>query len=207
MSSRGEPVATGARPGAGAGGSGRRLPRAQRRDQVLVAATAAFARSGFAATSLDDVAREAGVTRMIVYTHFESKTALYQAVLERMKARLSEATGAPDYGTFSIAALLEVAAAEPAGFRLLFHHAAREPEFRAEIDRMRTSAFAIAADYIGTTVPDPAWAHWASALIPTFTIEAVIAWLDAGQPDEPARAADRIARGIAGIVDAARRAD
>ncbi|GDY33361.1 hypothetical protein GTS_49940 [Gandjariella thermophila] len=34
-------------------------------------------------------------------------------------------------------------------------------------------------------------------------IEATIAWLDAGQPDDPERAADRIARGIAGIVDAA----
>ncbi len=46
---------------------GRRLPRAQRREQILTAATEAFARSGFAATSLEDIAAEAGITRVILY--------------------------------------------------------------------------------------------------------------------------------------------
>src|ERR1700753_2443653 len=121
----------------------RRLPRAARRDQILRAAPEAFTRSGFAATSLDDVAREAGVTRMVLYTHFESKTALYQSVLHRMRDLLNAATGAPDYDEFSIDALLSAAADEPAGFRLLFHHAAREPEFRADVDRIRDSGFGI----------------------------------------------------------------
>jgi AcrR family transcriptional regulator len=181
----------------------RRMPRAQRREQLLVTATEAFARSGFAATSLEDVARAAGVTRMIVYTHFESKTALYQAVLERMRGKLKQATGAPEYGELSISAVVRVAAAEPAGFRLLFHHAAREPEFRAVVERMREHAFAVGYQYIGSRIPG-GWARWASALVPTFTIEAIIAWLDAGQPDSPASAAARIRRGIEGIVEAAR---
>jgi AcrR family transcriptional regulator len=180
----------------------RRLPRAARREQILTTATEAFARTGFAATSLDDVAREAGVTRMVVYTHFESKTALYQAVLDRMRDRLNAATGAPDYDDFSVAALLSVAAAEPAGFRLLFHHAAREPEFRAEVDRIRASGFEIARRYLGPEIPDPAWADWACYLIPSVTLEAVIAWLDAGQPDIET-AANRIRKVIAGIVEAA----
>jgi AcrR family transcriptional regulator len=41
--------------------------RAQRREQILAAATEAFARSGFAATSLDDIAAEAGVTLVVLY--------------------------------------------------------------------------------------------------------------------------------------------
>ena len=41
----------------------RRMPRAQRREQILAAATRAFARAGFANTGLDVVAAEAGVTR------------------------------------------------------------------------------------------------------------------------------------------------
>jgi AcrR family transcriptional regulator len=180
----------------------RRLPRAARREQILRAATEAFARSGFAATSLDDVAAEAGVTRMVVYTHFESKTVLYRAVLDRMRDLLNAATGAPDYDDFSIAALLSVAAAEPAGFRLLFHHAAREPEFRAEVDRIRAQGFRIARRYLGSEIPDPAWADWACYLIPNVTQEAVIAWLDAGQPDQ-AVAAVRIRQAIAGILAAA----
>jgi AcrR family transcriptional regulator len=180
----------------------RRLPRAERREQILRAATEAFARSGFAATSLDDVAAEAGVTRMIVYTHFESKEALYRAVLDRMRTQLHTATGSPDYDEFSIKGLLDVAAAEPAGFRLLFHHAAREAEFRADVDRFRARGFDVARRYLAPSIPDQRLADWAFHLIPTVTIEAVIAWLDAGMPDR-AGAANRIREVIQGIVNAA----
>ena len=69
----------------------RRLHRAQRREQILAAATEAFARTGFAATSLDEIAAHAGVTRVILYRHFDSKAGLYQAVLDRMCARLDAA--------------------------------------------------------------------------------------------------------------------
>jgi AcrR family transcriptional regulator len=185
------------------GVTSRRLPRAQRREQILAAATEAFARSGFAATSLDDIAAEAGVTRMIVYTHFDSKTALYQAVLARVREGLNEATGAPDYDRFSVAGLLAAAAAEPAGFRLLFHHTAREPEFRSEVDRVRAAGFDVAYRYLAPGIPDPAWADWAARLLPVVVQEAVIAWLDAGQPD-PDTAAERIMTVINGIEAAAK---
>jgi AcrR family transcriptional regulator len=180
----------------------RRLPRAERREQILRAATEAFARSGFAATSLDHVAHEAGVTRMVVYTHFESKSALYRAVLARMRNLLNEAIGAPDYQHFSVEALLAVAAAEPAGFRLLFHHAAREPEFRAEVDRFRATGSEAYRRHGSADDSDPRWLEWAARLVPTVTMEAVIAWLDAGMPDR-ASTADRITRAIRGIIDAA----
>jgi AcrR family transcriptional regulator len=55
---------------------GRRLRRAERREQILAAATEAFAAAGFAATSLDDVAAQAGVSRAILYRHFDSKNGL-----------------------------------------------------------------------------------------------------------------------------------
>src|SRR5438876_1819193 len=66
----------------------RRLRRAQRREQVLAAATEAFARGGCAATRLYDIAAQAGITRVILYRQLDSKTELYQAVLDRMCARL-----------------------------------------------------------------------------------------------------------------------
>lgn len=180
----------------------RRLPRQQRREQILRAATAAFARTGFAATSLDDVATESGVTKMVLYTHFESKTALYRAVLDRMSDVLNEATGAPNFDSLSIEGLLSAAAAEPAGFRVLFHHAAREPEFRAEVDRIREAGHEVARRYIGPRIPDPVWADWACRLLPTVAIEAVIAWLDAGQPDI-VDAALRIRAVLSSIVNVA----
>jgi AcrR family transcriptional regulator len=181
-----------------------RLPRAQRREQILAAATQAFARAGFAATSLDDVAVEAGITRVILYRHFDSKTDLYQAVLDRVCALLAThvAEQVGEFTDASIDGLLAAAAADPAGFRLLFRHAAREPEFKAQADRFRTEIHDIAHLQIKAYVADPAWARWASQLTPTVAIESVLAWLDAGQPD-PARAAHRIRAAIGGVTAAA----
>src|SRR5262245_64177584 len=73
--------------------SARRLPRTQRREQIIAAATRAFARAGFAATNLDDIAAEAGISRAILYRHFDSKTDLYQAVLDSACGRVIAATG------------------------------------------------------------------------------------------------------------------
>src|SRR5437773_10543189 len=108
--------------------SARRLPRGQRREQIIAAATRAFAKAGFAATNLDDIAAEAGISRAILYRHFDSKTDLYRAVLDSACQRLIAATGADQFTEQSIAGLLAAAAEDPAGFRLLFHHAAHEPE-------------------------------------------------------------------------------
>jgi AcrR family transcriptional regulator len=180
----------------------RRLPRAERREQILDAATRAFARTGFTATGLDEVAAEAGVTHVILYRHFASKTDLYRAVLDRACGRLAGTVGTEHYDDSSIAMLLRAAAADPDGFRLLFRHAAREPEFRDVVDTLRSAATEIAGQHLAETLPAGPWRNWAAQLVPTATIEAVIAWLDAGQPD-PERAAARIGQAVHGIIQAA----
>ena len=186
----------------------RRLPRAQRREQILAAATDAFARSGFAGTSLEDIAAAAGVTRVILYRHFDSKTGLYQAVLDRMCDRLDAHVAEPVGGftDASIDGLLQAAAGSPAGFRLLFKHALREPEFSERIEKFRADISAAAYVQIGALVPDEGVARWAAQLAPAVAIEAVIAWLDAGQPD-PARAATRVRQAVMGVIGAAMTAD
>jgi AcrR family transcriptional regulator len=180
----------------------RRLRRAERREQLLAAATQAFARTGFAATSLDDIAEAAGISRVLLYRHFESKTDLYRAVLDRAIARLTAAVGTRDYTDASIDALLGAAAEDPDGFRLLFHHAAREPEFRQQMDRLRRGMVATARRELARVIGDRAWVQWAAQLAPVVAIEAVMAWLDAGQPD-PDQAADRIRQALAGVISAA----
>jgi AcrR family transcriptional regulator len=182
----------------------RRLPRAQRREQVLTAATRAFARTGYTATGLDDVAAEAGVTHVILYRHFTSKNDLYRAVLDRACTRLFEAVGTGDYDENAIPALLRAAAADPDGFRLLFRHAAREPEFRDVVDGIRTAAVDVAQRHLTESIPAGPWREWAALLVPTVALEAVIAWLDAGQPD-PDDAARRIHEAIHAVIDAAAR--
>ncbi|MDR0341628.1 MAG: TetR/AcrR family transcriptional regulator [Nocardiopsaceae bacterium] len=180
----------------------RRLRRAERREQIIDAATRAFARAGFAATSLDDVAAEAGITRVILYRHFESKAGMYRAVLDRACTRLAETVGTGSYGEDAIPALVRAAAGDPDAFRLLFRHAAREPEFRAHADALTTASAEVARHDLERQLPPGPWLDWAARLVPAVAIEAVIAWLDAGQPD-PGQAPGRIGQVIFGAIQAA----
>jgi len=65
-----------------------RLPGPERRQQLLEAARLAFANTGFHETSMNDVAKVAGVTKPVLYQRFESKRDLYRAVLEDISQRL-----------------------------------------------------------------------------------------------------------------------
>jgi AcrR family transcriptional regulator len=72
-----------------------RLSRAERRErtreELLAAAEALFTTRGFHATTVDEVAAEAGYTRGAVYSNFTSKEDLFFAVYERrVDARVAE---------------------------------------------------------------------------------------------------------------------
>ncbi len=189
----------------GVGEPASRLPRAERRQQILAAATDAFARSGFAATGLDDVAKAAGITRAILYRHFESKTDLYRTVLNRARQHLNDAVGKAPYSERIIDDLVAAAAQDPAGFRLLFHQAAREPQFRSDTDHFNSLMVAMAYQHLAASVPDPPWAQWAAHMAPSITITAITSWLDAGQPD-PGLAAAAIRHVLRSVTEAARHA-
>jgi TetR/AcrR family transcriptional regulator len=51
------------------------------RDAVFDSAASQFARGGFDGVSVDDIARDAGVNKAMIYYHFADKIALYRAVL------------------------------------------------------------------------------------------------------------------------------
>jgi AcrR family transcriptional regulator len=77
-----------------------RLPVAERRALIIEAAGQLFGERGYDATRLDEIAAAAGVTKPILYRHFESKRDLYLALLERHRADLSGFVDAiPDEGT------------------------------------------------------------------------------------------------------------
>jgi len=69
----------------------RRLPRDERARQLLDVAEAVFAERGVQASSMEDIAERAGVTKPIVYDHFGSKDGLVAAVVVRAGAVLGEA--------------------------------------------------------------------------------------------------------------------
>jgi AcrR family transcriptional regulator len=61
----------------------RRLPGAERREVILESAARLFGERGYSGTTLNDVAAESKVTKPVLYRHFDSKKALYLALLER----------------------------------------------------------------------------------------------------------------------------
>ena len=65
-----------------------RLPRDQRRIQLLDAASEVFASKGYHAAAMDDIADAAGVSKPVLYQHFPSKLDLYLALLDQSCDRL-----------------------------------------------------------------------------------------------------------------------
>jgi AcrR family transcriptional regulator len=164
-------------------GSRKLLSRTERRAQLIQAAATAFAAAGFAATGLDDVAVQAGVTRAIIYRHFASKDELYRAVLDDTQARLRSRVGSPDtYTPDTVEDLVGAACENPDGFRLLFRHAQREPEFAESTEERSRLATRITEVYLRETQPDDRQRRWLAELIPKVTIELILSWLEADRP-------------------------
>jgi AcrR family transcriptional regulator len=59
----------------------RRLRSEERREQLLSVAATLFASTGYEATTMDQVAQAAGVTKPLLYQHFDSKHALYEELV------------------------------------------------------------------------------------------------------------------------------
>jgi AcrR family transcriptional regulator len=68
-----------------------RLSAAQRRRLIEDAAAHLFARRGYAATTVEDIVTEAGVSKPMLYRHFESKKELHMKLLERRRDELAAA--------------------------------------------------------------------------------------------------------------------
>ena len=78
------------------GADRQRRPK-NRRDSILTVASTLFHRSGYAGTSLDDIASAVGITAPALYRHFRNKDELYVAALELNLRQLETAvSGAAD---------------------------------------------------------------------------------------------------------------
>src|SRR5271165_5786514 len=76
-----------------AGPPPKRLPADRRRQQLLDVSLTLFAERGFNATTMDDIAEAAGVTKPLLYQHFVSKRALYLELVESVAVTMLEAVG------------------------------------------------------------------------------------------------------------------
>lgn len=187
----------------------RPLPRAERRQTIVEGAARAFAAAGFDGTTMEAIAQQAGVTKLILYRHFESKEELYRTVLEEVSGELAhdvatarqQGNGPPGHSRHVIVpAFLAVARRHPDGFRLLWRHAAHEPRFAAYAEDVRTVSVAFAARLLEPRV-DPALLDWAAPTAVAFLVEALLTWLDTGDPAEDGRFADLTSRSLVALVD------
>lgn len=138
----------------------------RRRPLVLDAALKLFVKHGYGGTSMDAIARAAGVTKPVVYDCYPSKEKLFRALLEREERRLLEGVAASmpqeasagDMEALLISgftALIEAAAAAPDSWRVVFdsEHGA-DPVVARRVRRAREISVARLRELIEPVLPD-----------------------------------------------------
>lgn len=169
--------------------------------QLRRAAAAAFLAGGYDGTSVEAVADRAGVTRLIVYRHFDGKEELYRAVLSSVTERLRARFEAIEPASV-VVTLVEVAREEPDAFRLLWRHARNEPAFAAEAELFRLVAAEYAETVVGRRIADATMRRWAAASVVDHLHDGICRWLDDGDPERDAEFAERLRRGARALVEA-----
>ncbi len=135
----------------------RRIPASARRALLFDAALREFSTHGYEGASLGRIANDAGVTRTVLYDHFPSKRALFDALLEakhdQLFAHLQDAMarGAPSAQRIRamLDAFLAFAEREPEAWRLLYpEHAPVDAEVAADHRRRNRAASRLLASML-----------------------------------------------------------
>ncbi len=122
-----------------------RLPRDERRAQLLVAALETFTASGYHAASMDEIAERASVSKPVLYQHFPSKLDLYLAVLDlhidslvfAIQKAIASTRENKNRVKATIDAYFGFIEGEGEAFRLLFESdMSVEPQVRERLERM-----------------------------------------------------------------------
>lgn len=140
----------------------RRLSAEERRESILDAANEVFGKHGFEHVRIDDVATAAGISKALIYEHFESKQDLYAELMNRaaidLLRVLVEAASAP-----GMEGALRMENAAAAGFLWVqehphaFHMFIRDvtdPEISAQQDALRRGAVTAMADVMEMEPPE-----------------------------------------------------
>ena len=152
---------------AGATPRGARLPRNERRAQLLDSALEVFVAQGFHAAAMDDIAERAGVSKPVLYQHFPGKLDLYlalldascDAIIDSCRTALDSTNDNKQRVTAAMQAFYDYMASHDGAFRLVFESdLTNEPAVRAAVDRVTSECAAMIAHVIhdDTGLPDQA---------------------------------------------------
>jgi AcrR family transcriptional regulator len=137
----------------------RRLGAPQRREQLVAAAQRLFAERGYRATTMEDIANAAGVTKPLLYQHFESKRALYlelvqqvsNDLLDALRSSQLHASGPRQMTESGYRAYFELIVTHEDAFRLLFGRSTPEdPELSNAAHEVETAVL----DVIEVSMPE-----------------------------------------------------
>ncbi|MGA9277046.1 TetR/AcrR family transcriptional regulator [Ilumatobacter sp.] len=151
-----------------------RLPANARREQILDVALDVFASAGFHGASMNDIAEAAGVTKPVLYQHFDSKRDLYKALLDEVGQRLldsiakatAEATDGKSQTHLGFLAYFRWVASDNAGFRLLFGNGtSNDDEFTQSVAKITASAAEATAPLIAVDISESTRRTLAHALV------------------------------------------
>ncbi|GAA0980067.1 putative HTH-type transcriptional regulator TtgW [Nocardioides aquaticus] len=146
---------------------GGRLPRSERRAQLLDAALGVFVAQGFHAAAMDDIADRAGVSKPVLYQHFPGKLELYLALLDTscdaIISGCREALEATQDNKQRVAATVDAfytyVAHDAGAFRLVFESdLTNEPAVREQVDRVTADCATMIAAVIADDTGLPAGA-------------------------------------------------
>lgn len=142
-----------------------RLPADERRSLIVREAGRLFGRHGYDDTRLEDVAAAAGVSKPIVYRHFESKQALYLALLARHEDDLPTfveglAPGPGDSPTALVSQILDgwldYVHENSYAWLMLFRDTSGDEEIKVARRRVSLRAREVLADFIRVVAPETA---------------------------------------------------
>lgn len=179
-----------------------RLPAARRRRQLLDVALRLFAEHGYHDTSMNDIARQAGVTKPVLYQHFTSKRELFAELLEEVGAGMQEvvtkavaAAGSPrEMVTMGFAAYFQFVQDHRDAFTLFYGGGlARDSEFADVINRVESTIAAQVADLIEIDGLSPEQRRVLGHGIVGLIEGASVHWLNSASDADPGMLASQLA--------------
>jgi AcrR family transcriptional regulator len=140
------------------------MPAADRREAILAAALDVFAAAGYHETTLESVAERAGISKALIYEHFDSKRNLHRALLERYMQELLErvagAIGPAPPGEprlrAGVEAFLDFVEERRDAWRFVFQNVG-DPDIVAAVERIREEVANSVAGLMAADAP-PEWA-------------------------------------------------
>ena len=181
--------------------------RVQRREQLLLAAAEVLNERGIRNTTMDQVAQQAGVSKVVLYRYFGSKDKLVHAVLDEVVDAILEADQAEaKWWTERLVRTLNVARAHGAAMRLLIRHASHDPEFGVHFERLARALVARvderAVESLGPEVDVvvPGAASVLAESTTSFLLDAYVRWIDQGTPENDALFLQWVTRSVRAMV-------